>query len=316
MKRACMLALVVIVSLGTRSIAQAQVVNASLNKLEVGLGEPVTLMASVEHAAGSRVEWPTDLGLGPNIEERSREAFAVEQIAKGQRSRIALTLAIFDRSVERIPGFSVELTYLDGGRHTLTIPALAIAIRSNVDPTNAELRPSRDPADAPIQDWNLLIAGLSAVLLLGLFALFFKMKWRAKEPLPQAKRVESVSPHEEALIALDALEASGRLDGEALKAVFHDMSEIMRTYLGRRFGFPALDQTSSEIRSRLRDCPGSHEWGDAMNAWLSRCDLVKYASANVDAEEARTSLYSARVLVDRTKESAIGQERPVEVARA
>tara|TARA_R110002096_G_scaffold408075_3_gene607051 strand:+ start:29233 stop:30255 length:1023 start_codon:yes stop_codon:yes gene_type:complete len=291
-------------------------ITASLDAFEVGLGEHVVLMVSVEHLSGSSVVWPTHLALGPSIEERGREVLAVSQTGERQVSRVAFTLAVYERSVAHIPPIAFTLQHFGGERESLQTQELAIAVRSSVNPKDAELKPSRAPADAPIRDWNLLIGAAGGLLFLVLFGLVLRARRRPRAEVPKTRVASTALPHEEALAALDAVEASGRLDGEELKSVFHEMSEIMRAYLGRRFDFPALDQTSSEVRSRLRSCPGNHEWGDAMNTWLGRCDLVKYAGADVDADEARTALYSARVLIERTKEAALAQERPAEVARA
>ena len=291
-------------------------VTASLDALEVGLGEHVVLMVSVEHPSGSSVVWPAHLALGPSIEERGRDVLAVSQTGERQVSRVAFTLAVYERSVAHIPPIAFTLRYAGAESESLQTQELAIAIRSSVNRKDAELRPSRAPADAPIRRWNLVVGAAGAGLFLVLLWLVLRARRRPRAAEPKTSLASTALPHEEALAALDAVEASGRLDGEELKTVFHEMSEIMRAYLGRRFDFPALDQTSSEVRSRLRSCQGNHEWGDAMNTWLGHCDLVKYAGADVNADEARTALYSARVLIERTKAAALAQERPVEVARA
>lgn len=317
MKYACMLAMVAIASWCTPSQAHASTrVDASIDKREVGLGEHLTLMASIEHPAGSTVKWPADLGFGPSIEERGREVFAPTRNGETERSRVSFILAVYELDVDHIPGVAVTLRHLGGANEVLRTPDLAIAIQGSVDPKNAKLKPSRAPVDAPVRNWKFLLVSLAIVFVLGLLAFAILLVRRKRKPLPPATTGEVVSPHQQALQALDAIENSGRLESEDLKAVFREMSEIMRRYLGRRFSFPALDMTSSEVRSRLKSCPGSHEWSVAMNAWLGRCDLVKYAGAEVNAEEASTALYSARELVERTKEAALAQARPVEVARA
>jgi len=316
MMRACAFAIACTLVWLSHSMAHGQSrVDASLDKLDVGLGEPFTLTASVDHAVGTTVEWPTALKLGPGIEALRREVFPPEQTGERVLSRAAFAVVVFERNTKLVPTFDVTLRS-PVGREVLATPSLAIAIRSTVTKESATLRSSRAPLEAPVRNWNLLLGLLAACACVALIVFVVWAKRQRGNRVATVSAVSVASPHEEALRALDAMEASGRLDSEELKTVFHEMSEIMRAYLGRRFEFPALDQTSSEIRSRLKSCEGSHEWGPAVNTWLGRCDLVKYAGAEVDADEARTALYSARVLVERTKEDAVAQDRPTEVARA
>ena len=316
MMRACALAIVGTLACLSQSMAHGQSrVDASLDKLDVGLGEPVTLTASVDHALGTTVEWPAALELGPGIEELRREVFPPQQTGERVLSRAAFAIVVFERNTKLVPTFDVTLRS-SAGREILETPSLAIAIRSTVTKESATLRSSRAPLEAPVRNWDLLLGLLAACACVALIVLVVWAKRQRGNRAATVTPVSLASPHEEALRALDAMEASGRLDSQELKIVFHEMSEIMRAYLGRRFEFPALDQTSSEIRSRLQNCEGSHEWGPAVNTWLARCDLVKYAGAEVDADEARTALYGARVLVERTKEEAVAQDRPTEVARA
>ncbi|MBL4632881.1 MAG: hypothetical protein JKY56_03365 [Kofleriaceae bacterium] len=122
-----------------------------------------------------------------------------------------------------------------------------------------------------------------------------------------------LSPEDEAYAAFDKLEASGGMSLEST-LVYLRMSEILRRYLGRRFEIPALDLTSTEIRSRLSHVENSYQWLGALESWLKTGDSVKFANLRVSAEEAGVSLQAARILVDRSKE--IDNERPREIARA
>src|SRR5690606_18020076 len=138
-----------------------------------------------------------------------------------------------------------------------------------------------------IRDWRL-IAMLAGAALLGstlLWAWHRTTKRRTsnrRQPRTdsrEARGMPPLSPDQEALARLDALEASGALDADTLKESFLEMSEIFRYYLGRRFAFSALDLTSSEMRSRLAKVDGSEAWLEEVQQWLSRCDLIKYANS-------------------------------------
>ncbi|MCP4444346.1 MAG: hypothetical protein GY811_03245 [Myxococcales bacterium] len=291
-------------------------IDVRVSKERVALGEPFHLVVTVRHEGTSSLLWPASLALGPEIEERSRRVETMQDAGGMLRSVGDFTLVVFDTNIASIPGASVEVSDSSGEKKSLQWPASPLAILRMVDREWPVLLPPATPRDAPIRDWSLLIK--AAVGMFALIALVIALRLlgrRSRRPRTLVI-LPVLPPHEQALAALDVIEASGGLDGDEFKPVFQDMSEIFREYLGRRFDFAALDQTSSEIRSRLSSVPDSHEWSDAVNTWLTHCDLVKYAGADVSADEARGALYSARALIERTKESALAQGRPREIARA
>ena len=112
------------------------------------------------------------------------------------------------------------------------------------------------------------------------------------------------SAHEEALARLTEVEASGALDAEDRKPAYLEMSEILRAYIGRRFGFPALDLTTGEIRRELETRPDGAGAADLVYGWLEHGDMVKFAGYDASPDEARQSLYEARIFIDRTRPSA------------
>jgi hypothetical protein len=75
------------------------------------------------------------------------------------------------------------------------------------------------------------------------------------------------------------------------------LSEIMRTYLEQRYGFLALEQTTSEIEAALRHVDLSLAQKDALLRMLSGCDLAKYANFHWPAPDLAASLSTARQFV-------------------
>jgi len=97
------------------------------------------------------------------------------------------------------------------------------------------------------------------------------------------------------------VEGSGLLDDADRKPAYLAMSEILRTYIGRRWGFSALDLTTEEIRQNLVTRSGSGAAADMVCPWLENSDFVKYARYDASPEEARQALYEARLFIERTR---------------
>jgi len=93
-------------------------------------------------------------------------------------------------------------------------------------------------------------------------------------------------PWDEAMAALDAVPAKEWLGQGMVKRFYYTVSEILKRYLTRRFQFPAIDQTTTEIIRAMKQTKVQEREG--FGDFFQRADMVKYAKyvppqADVDA---------------------------------
>jgi hypothetical protein len=74
------------------------------------------------------------------------------------------------------------------------------------------------------------------------------------------------------------------------------MVEVIRDYLGARYRVATLDKTTSELSRALSNVAPEHE-RLLVEAWLERCDLVKYGGFRATAEDGKSALADARALI-------------------
>ncbi len=105
-------------------------------------------------------------------------------------------------------------------------------------------------------------------------------------------------PWAEALAALDKVPADDWLASGHFKRYYYTVSEILKRYLTRRFNFPAIDQTTTEILRAMKTAkiPERGGFGD----FFQRADMVKYAKFVPPAAEAAMVIATARELVQTT----------------
>ena len=104
------------------------------------------------------------------------------------------------------------------------------------------------------------------------------------------------------MTALDALEKGELLERDDLVPFYLQLTEIAKGYLEGRFGVPSLDRTTEEIRKDLllkQDALAPLSAEDVV-AFLQRCDLVKFARAAPEQDEASGALGEVRSMVERT----------------
>jgi hypothetical protein len=129
---------------------------------------------------------------------------------------------------------------------------------------------------------------------LGLLGWRLFRRWRARRlevaPLPE--------PWEEALAALEALNVKELLSAGLIKRYYYALSEILKRYLTRRYGFPAIDQTTSEMVLAMKRVKVDER--EDFVGFFRRADLVKYSKLVPPYTEMEGAASAARDLVNRT----------------
>jgi hypothetical protein len=100
---------------------------------------------------------------------------------------------------------------------------------------------------------------------------------------------------------LDRLGAYGFLENTDNRPFYFAVSEVIREYLGGRYGFDSLELTTDELMAELRRRAGRELVLSEAEGWLAGCDLVKFAKISPSAAEARGALESAIRIVVTTR---------------
>lgn len=296
-------------------------VTARIDRAEVNVGDRVRYEITVVHPADGTVELPALRGNTGNFDVLGHEART--DSASGNRASVThvLTLAAFVPGDDSLPPQRVEFRRRgdDTAAAVLYTPPTAVRVaRVSVDGDTLEdiTGVERLPRGVP---WGLLLLLSAAGIAL--------LAWRLRKKTPPRPRPEAsappvpvVPPDEEALEALRTLEQAGWR--EQPRAFAFGLSEILRRYLGRRYGIDALEATTGELleRARALPLPGGTAGGDINgHEWLRACctelDTVKFAAGTVADDDAGRWLRGARAFVEVTR-PAPDPAAPPESARA
>jgi hypothetical protein len=216
------------------------------------------------------------------------------------------------------------------GRHTLTLPALPVAIaRANndvvtlctkehaivvEDPTAStpDAKPRGNPGPRPQrEEWVALERGLSWLAfgaVIGLVVAWLVLRWRRRPrpvPPPPPPRV----PWEVAFERLHEVRHAGLLEMQRFADFFDRVNDAVREYLGARFGFDGLESTTDETLAALRRAPRFGLPIPEVAGFLQQCDLVKFADLTPSLEECERALVAAERMVRATMPSA-AEPRP------
>ena len=303
---------------GTSLDADAPRVGASLDRTEAHVGDRLTLTVSAiaRGALPQTVQLPLKLDLGKF--EVLDSSTTDRDLGDGNRSRrFTLQIAAYETGELELPPIVLEYTDAKGEKRRVETTSIPVSVKSLVgeDPA-AEAMPLAAQRSAMMEDRRLYQAlgwaGAAAALLVALLIARTVLRRRRLRPRP----VVILPPrpaHEIALERLAALRRRGEFDRDGYRPFFFAAAEILRAYLGQRFGFDSLELTTTELRAelgRIAD-PLLDTFRARIDEFLAACDLVKFAKAPSSDVEARATLDAAEAIVAGT---CAALAPPVEVA--
>ncbi|MEC9372395.1 MAG: BatD family protein, partial [Planctomycetota bacterium] len=274
-------------------------VTVSVDHDAITVAEVVTLRIGVEVEEGWRVTPPlTDAeSLGEfTILERA-ERMEVVGDGGGVRRAFEFTLEPFLEGEYVIPAIEIRAEHAGEAGETIEVETdeIEIAVRS-VAPEDAEIASIKPVADPPPNvwlAWGVIAGSLAGVILLAVLA--GAMIQRSRRPAPPLPAHEAARQRLIDLLGGDLL-ASGRY-----KAFYNELSLILRQYIEDRFALAAPERTTEEF---LHESAASRrftaEQERTLRAFLSHCDLVKFAELQPDEAQVNESVATVQRFIEST----------------
>jgi hypothetical protein len=305
-------AAILLCSLLAPGVALGQAPNVALDApLETTIGDAIDVLLTVTAAASDDVAVP-DQSFDPFEVLGKKLTVALSPDGKSKTFTFELQLLCFEAGVHVLGPIRVRVTSAGGDLVDLDSNSSSIEVRSLLaNEPDARLKPPSEPVVIEQDDYRLLII-LGALLAIALGALlaWLLMRWWQKRDRPEPQPPPPPPPWETAFAELRELErrrahaiAEGRTD-QWVDAV----SDSIRAYLGRRYGFHGLESTTDEIAGQL-DLEKSLAVAPVeVIGFLDQCDLVKFAKASLADDASHTLIDDALALVDRTRPTSLSHE--------
>ncbi len=164
-------------------------------------------------------------------------------------------------------------------------------------------------------NWELVIfLGAIVVILVGLLIGWILRKWKEARDREIKPFVDLRPAHIIAVEALDLLKNDEKARNQ-YKLYYQKLSEIIRAYMERRYGFGALEMTSDEIRSALNQEMILNQHRLYIDDFLTDTDLIKFAGLTPSEHALDQILKSAYHLVELTKQEEMPEEKAEEIVQ-
>ena len=283
-------------------------VSAAASPTELMLGSRFTLFVTAVYNTGVEVNLPAGLDLGDTFEiKKTTSDDHVRADGKHVREW-QLDVVAWDLGDLRIPGIPVTFTTNGHGGQVMTnsIPLRVSGVLGDTDDPKL-MRGNAPPVALKSSDWTWVWIGGGVFVVLVGGVTYWQLRRRRRRHVrtlvgglapARAQRLDMTS--ERALERLLAIEQAGVLArDDDRKTGYADMVSVIRDYLAARYRFPTAELTTSELMRGLARRASAAD-ATLVEAWLARCDLVKYGGMRATEGEANETLAGARELVMKT----------------
>ena len=287
-----------------RLLAQASI-QAKIEPIEMMMGEQAVVTLTVQAGDDAKVEWPM-------LQPRQQVVPGVEVISTKAEARntFLITLTSFDGNLYHLPPFTVKVNGKELKSRDLALKVLTV----DVDTTKLDQYfGPKDVQDNPFQwsDWAPVFWLSVLMLLLTGVTCYLYMRLRAGKPIiTRIKIVKRLLPHQKAMKEIEQIKSDKMVTSENQKEYYTKLTDTLRRYIEERYGFSALEMTSSEIIERLVST-GDNSSLDELRQLFMTADLVKFAKYSTMINENDANLVSAIDFINQTKQENMPTEEVV-----
>lgn len=261
------------------------------------LGEHFDVEYVITHDKGQRYELVTP-GESADFDYLSQKRSRKDGDTSATTT-IVVSWAAFTLGKKTTPAIELELTQVD---QTARVQAagtdieIVSSLPADAAQKGAAMYDVHPSEPLPVRTYRVLwvLGGLLAALLLG-YALY--RFWNREKPVVVAAPKPLAPLHTRTLAALDALRQANLPTRGEMKQFYFRLSEIVRGYLGERYGFDALECTTPELMQALYKLhtPGLQQ--AALRAFAEQSDFARYAKATPTLDECKSALEFAYSMV-------------------
>jgi hypothetical protein len=301
--------LLVILLLSVAEIAVAQKANIAvgLDTTDIKIGEQTGLNLEAKVGANEYVllPAPTDsLAFALEVVKRSNIDSLVNGNEKTYRQKLMITS--FDSGYHAIPPLPFTIINAQGETDSVYSKPILIGVHTVAIDTTQAIKDIKGPKGAPLsfaEVWPYLLI----FILLAIGGYLGYRYWQQQKNKPKLPAKEPEKPKEPAHIIalrdLEKLKEEKVWQSGAHKAYYSRLTEIVRAYIEYRFEIPALEQTSDEIISALKQAGVvERELISKLAGTFADADLVKFAKMNPLPEENERGMRTAFYFVEETKQ--------------
>ena len=295
-----------------RIAAQSVTVDATIDSLQILIGEQAKIKLQVALDADKRAIFPAyadTLVRGVEIIDIAKPD--TQMLNDGRRSLITqeYTVTSFDSALYYLPPMEVLVDNKAYRSKALALKVYSMPV-DTLHPDQFFGPKSVMKAPFAWEDWYMAIACAVLFAPFLLLLIYLVKRIRDNKPIIRKVKVEpKLPPHQLAMQEIERIKSEKVWQKGQSKEYYTELTDAIRTYIKNRFGFNALEMTSSEIIDKLLQMNDKDAISD-LRSLFQTADLVKFAKHSPLMNENDANLISAIDFINETKEKEDENVKP------
>ena len=291
---------------GVGGSVKAQVqVDVKLDSLQLFIGQQTGLTLSVTLDTKQKLRMP-DIKKGqeliPDVEVVEVGKLDTAFLNDGKRMTVsqAYTITAWDSAFYYLPPMQVMVDTTHYESKSLALKVYTV----DVDTLHLDqFFPPNGIMELPFlwEEWRMVVFG--SILFLLMLACIAYLWYHVKHGKPIVRfirRKKKLPPHQVAMTEIERIKSERKWAEEDSKEYYTLLTDTLRNYIRDRYGFNAMEMTSSEIIERLIS-ENNEEALDELREIFRTADLVKFAKWSTLINENDANLVAAVEYVNQTK---------------
>ncbi len=285
--------------------AQNVTVDASIDSLQLFIGQQAKIKLEVSCDADKKLRFP-------NLKENDTIISGVEllHIEKADtqflndKKRMLITqeyiITSFDSALYYLPPFEVLVDEVPYQSKSLALNVLSVPV--DVSQPDQFFGPKVIMKPPFVwDDWALSIWLSVCILPLIVLIVYLVVRYNDNKPIIRTVKVTpKLPPHQLAMKEIERIKAEKRWQKGDPKGYYTELTDALRIYIQERYGFNALEMTSTEIIEHLLK-EKDNDSLEELKSLFQTADLVKFAKHNPLMNENDMNLVNAIEFINQTK---------------
>ncbi len=284
---------------------KAQVtVESKIDSIEIFIGEQAHITVDVTMKKGQKLVFPVfkpSEMITPGVEVLEQSDADTSKLDNDMiKVSKQYTLTSFDEKLYYLPPVKVKVNGKEYASKNLALKVLTVPV-DTLHPN--QFFPPKDVQTNPFlwSEWSLSFWLSVLMLLLIVLAFYLRQRLYDNKPIiAKVRIVKKVLPHQRAMQEIEQIKADKMVMSEDQKAYYTKLTDTLRKYIEERFGFNAMEMTSTEIIMKLQET-GDRKMIDELRELFMTADLVKFAKYSTLINENDSNLVNAIEFINTTK---------------
>jgi len=283
--------------------AQEKSVKAFTDSTRYYVGDYIYLHLEVKHDKTTKINIPNIKDSLENIEILASDKKSQELENNLVLDNFTYTLAKYDSGSFNLPKLKIDFIDNKNNINSLYTNKLVIDVTTLEVKEKEEIRDVKEPLKIPV-DWIFVLMVVLIIIIILIIAYYIYRYYLRKQQLKQGLIPEvKIPPYEIALTKLRELEDKKLWQKGEIKEYHTEITFIVRNYFEQQFKFNALEMTSAEIISFLKQSGFNSEIYATLDNFFANADMVKFAKFHPMWEINEKMLKESYFIIEKSRDS-------------